>query len=88
MIEDTQLLKFYIDLTPRQRKVVQLVSVGLRNRQIAGRLNIASSVVAEHLTNIYADLGTLDGFSASRPNRYTLICVFVPFFMRHPELRE
>jgi DNA-binding NarL/FixJ family response regulator len=43
MIDDTHLMKFYIDLTPRQRQVLQLVCKGLRNRDIAQRLNITSA---------------------------------------------
>ncbi len=88
MIEDTQLLKFYIRLTLRKREVLQLASDGLRNREIAERLNVTSSVIAEHLSNIYAELSILEDLSHLHPNRYTLIRVFVPFFLRHPELRN
>ncbi len=88
MIEDTELLRFYINLTLRKREVLQLVTDGLRNRQIAERLSISGNVVAEHLTGIYGDLTRFEEFSDSRPNRLTVIRTFVPFFIRHPELRD
>jgi DNA-binding NarL/FixJ family response regulator len=89
MIDDSHLMMFYIDrLTSRQREVLQLVNRGLTNLEIAQRLNITAGVVAEHLSHIYGELGTLDAFKDLRPNRYLLICTFTPFFMRHPELRN
>ncbi len=88
MLEDTRLLKFYIDLTPRQREVLQLVSKGLKNQEIAARLSITPSVVAEHLSNIYQLVGALDELDAgSHPNRYVVVSLFAPFFERHPDLR-
>ncbi len=82
---DTQLLRFYLDLTPRQRDVVRLVSRGLSNQDVADQLYIASSVVAGHLTTVYDlldNLGALD----TRPNRYTLVRLFSAFFDRYPEM--
>lgn len=84
MNSDADLIGFYINLTARQREVVYLVSQGLSNREIASQLCIAPSVVAEHLSNIYALLPLLD--EGIRPNRYTLIRLFTTFFERYPEM--
>jgi DNA-binding CsgD family transcriptional regulator len=44
-------------LTPRQRQLLQLVSAGWTNAQIARRTNLSEATVRTHLTNIYARLG-------------------------------
>jgi DNA-binding CsgD family transcriptional regulator len=86
MVDDRHLLQFYVRLTSRQREVLQLVSTGLSNQEVANRLFIAASVVAGHLTNIYDEMGVLKQFSDKRPNRYTAIRLFNSFFDRYPEL--
>ncbi len=86
MIKEDRLIQFYIRLTSRQREILQLASTGMTNTQIAQQLYIAPSVVAGHLTNIYAELGTLDELAESRTNRYTLLRVFAGFFERNPHL--
>lgn len=43
-MDDKHLIKFYASLTARQQQVLQLVSEGLTNKQIAHRLYIASSL--------------------------------------------
>lgn len=85
MLEDTQLTKFYINLSRRKREVLQLVSAEYSNPEIAKRLCIEPCVVAEHLTEIYGDLATLDGVS-QKPRRYTVIRLYSGFFERHPDL--
>jgi DNA-binding NarL/FixJ family response regulator len=80
------LLQFYVGLTVRQREVLQLVSNGLSNQEIAGRLCIAPSVVAGHLTNIYEQMAVIDEISDKRPNRYHAVRYFSDFFHRYPEL--
>jgi two-component system, NarL family, nitrate/nitrite response regulator NarL len=47
-------------LTPREREVVSLVSEGLRNKEIAGRLHISEATVRHHLTSIFAKLEVSD----------------------------
>ena len=47
-------------LTPRELELVRMVAQGLRNRQIAERLQITEGTVKVHLHNIYDKLG-LDG---------------------------
>ena len=49
-------------LTPREREVLDLIATGLGNPAIATRLNIATSTVGNHITNIFAKIHV-----ASRP---------------------
>jgi DNA-binding NarL/FixJ family response regulator len=44
-------------LTPRERELVRMVAQGLRNKQIAERLQITEGTVKVHLHNIYDKLG-------------------------------
>lgn len=43
-------------LTPREREIVALVSLGLKNRAIAERLFISETTVRHHLTSIFSKL--------------------------------
>ena len=43
-------------LSPRQSEIAALVAIGSSNRQIAEKLGIAESSVANHLSVIYAQL--------------------------------
>lgn len=85
--EDRQLMSLYLNLTRRQREVAYWVQQGLSNSEVAEQLCIAPSVVAGHLTNIYAELNAYNGSDPNfRANRYTLIRLFTGFFERHPEM--
>jgi len=44
-------------ISPREQQVLQLVSAGLSNREIAARFSISASTVKTHLENIYRKLG-------------------------------
>lgn len=44
-------------LTPRERELVRLVAQGLRNKEIARRLDITEGTVKVHLHNVYQKLG-------------------------------
>ncbi len=85
-MDEQQLLRFLINLTPRQREVLSRVCHGLMNGEIAQELYIESCVVAEHLTNIYAEAVNALYPAAPRINRYVLIRLCAPVFDRHPEL--
>jgi DNA-binding CsgD family transcriptional regulator len=47
----------WASLTPTERDVVRLVSEGLANNDIAGRLFISPRTVQTHLTHVYTKLG-------------------------------
>jgi DNA-binding NarL/FixJ family response regulator len=47
-------------LTPREEEVVQLLAKGLRNKQIAGMLNISEDTVQSHVKSIFVKLGVHD----------------------------
>ncbi|MBI1355163.1 MAG: response regulator [Acidobacteria bacterium] len=49
-------------LTPRERQVAQLVSRGLKNREIAETLGIATGTVKIHLMHIFEKTGIRDRF--------------------------
>ena len=44
-------------LTDREVEVLRLVSTGLTNRGVAGRLSLSEKTVARHLSNIFGKLG-------------------------------
>lgn len=88
MVPDVRLIEFYVHrLNKRQRNVVTLVADGLSNAAVGKRLYIAPCTVADHLSNIYGELGCLDECAHIQPNRLLLIRLFAPFFDRHPEYR-
>ena len=45
------------DLTPRERDVLELMSRGLSNSQIAAELFVSGAAVAKHVANIFTKLG-------------------------------
>lgn len=49
-------------LTNREREVITLVALGLRNKQIAKRLFISDITVRHHLTSAFSKLGVGDRF--------------------------
>ena len=58
------------DLSPREREIAHLVSAGLQNQAIAGRLGITERTVKAHLGAIYAKTGTNNRLAlALRVNR-------------------
>ena len=56
-----------LDLTEREREVLNLMIEGLNNTQIAGRLTVSPSTIKSHVSNILAKLGV-----ASRTEAVTL----------------
>jgi DNA-binding NarL/FixJ family response regulator len=51
-------------LTPREVQVVQLIATGMRNKEIAGVLNISEETVQAHVKNILAKLRVPDRTAA------------------------
>lgn len=47
-------------LTPREREIVRLVALGLRNAEVAQRLYISEVTVKTHLNNVFQKLGLRD----------------------------
>ncbi|MDK8449483.1 LuxR C-terminal-related transcriptional regulator [Corynebacterium mastitidis] len=45
------------ELTPREREVLELMSRGQSNRDIAARLCLSGAAVAKHVSNIFSKLG-------------------------------
>ncbi len=52
-------------LTERETEVLQLVSEGLANKQIARQLGISDKTVKAHLTKVFAQLGVADRTQAA-----------------------
>lgn len=46
-----------VELTPREREIVSLISEGLRNEEVGRRLGITEKTVRNHLTTIFQKLG-------------------------------
>ena len=47
-------------LTRREREIIALISQGMKNKQVAGRLSISEPVVRHRLTAIFDKLGVSD----------------------------
>jgi DNA-binding NarL/FixJ family response regulator len=47
-------------LTSREREIIRLIGIGLRNKEIARRLSISDITVRHHLTNIFSKLEVSD----------------------------
>ena len=53
-------------LSPRQREVLELLSLGMDNDQIAARLYISRNTVKFHVRTIYGRLGVHNRVEAAR----------------------
>ena len=53
------------ELSQREREVLELVTQGLANKQIARRLGISERTVKAHLTNIFQRIGVTDRTQAA-----------------------
>ncbi|MBL8241649.1 MAG: response regulator transcription factor [Bryobacterales bacterium] len=49
-------------LTPREREIIDLVSQGMKNREIAERLSITPGTVKVHLMHVFEKTGTRDRY--------------------------
>lgn len=50
-------------LTPREREVIDLICLGLRNKEVSERLHISDATVSHHLTSIFRKLEVNDRIS-------------------------
>jgi DNA-binding NarL/FixJ family response regulator len=57
------------ELSAREQEVLDLLALGLRNRDIGERLFISERTVARHLVQIYAKLGVSTRTAAVRVGR-------------------
>ena len=53
------------ELSQREREVLELVTRGMANKQIARRLGISESTVKAHLTNVFQRIGVSDRTQAA-----------------------
>lgn len=66
-------------LTAREKQVLQLVAAGLRNKEIAGALNITERTAAFHVGNILTKLGADGRVEAiALAQRYGLLALPAP----------
>jgi len=54
-----------VALTPRERDVLQILTQGFSNQQIARRLYISESTVSVHVSHILAKLGVSNRLQAA-----------------------
>ena len=54
-----------VQLTGREREVLELIVAGMANKQIARRLGISEKTVKGHLTNLFQRIGVTDRTQAA-----------------------
>ena len=47
-------------ITPREKEVIEMIGLGLKNKEIARKLFISEATVRHHLSSIYGKLGVAD----------------------------
>ncbi len=55
-----------VSLTPREREIVSLLKQGMRNKQIAGEMNITEGTVKIYLFRLFHKLGVRNRFELAR----------------------
>jgi DNA-binding NarL/FixJ family response regulator len=65
LLEDTRRRPHQVELTPREREILQLVGQGLANKQIARRLDITERTVKSHMTRVFQRIGVGDRVQAA-----------------------
>lgn len=53
------------ELTPQERKILQLIAAGKANKEIAYGLNVSENTVKTHVKNVFEKLGVSDRTSAA-----------------------
>ena len=64
--EKAQPTELLAGLTRRERDIVNITLLGLKNRQVADRLFISETTVRHHLTSIFSKLGVRGRFELLR----------------------
>lgn len=54
-----------VELTPREKQVLQLIAAGQTNRQISRHLSVSEKTVKTHVTNIFLKVGAADRTQAA-----------------------
>ncbi len=54
-----------VKLSPRERQLVGLLTEGLRNKEIAGRMNITEGTAKAYLSRVFEKTGASDRFGSS-----------------------
>ncbi len=54
---DASPVSAFASLSPREREVLELITEGLANAEIAGRLGISAKTVRNHVSNLFDKLG-------------------------------
>lgn len=65
LLEQRRRGRAQVELTPREREVLDLVGQGLANKQIARRLDITERTVKAHLTSVFQRIGVTDRVQAA-----------------------
>lgn len=65
LLEDRGRARPQIELTAREREVLECVAAGLPNKLIARRLEISEKTVKAHLTRVYQAIGVTDRTQAA-----------------------
>jgi len=55
--DESMALAIAASISPREQEILQSVSIGLSNQEIAARFSISVSTVKTHLENIFRKLG-------------------------------
>ena len=55
--EENRLRDLYENLSPREREIMGLVTAGLMNKQVAGRLDLSEITVKIHRGNVMRKMG-------------------------------
>ena len=77
-VQRKEAAEMYQPLTPREREILKLMSEGLPNKTIAGRLRISERTVTTHVANIYSKLHVNNRVSAIQEAMRRRILSFNP----------
>jgi|GEM_PF-2283998 len=67
--QDAEILENYGSLTHREKELIQHLSHGLKNKQLAQKLSLSENTIAWHLKNLYSKLGVSNRTAAANVAR-------------------